>query len=193
VYLFLSSPSPTNLLTSIPFASFGKLVTFTFEDIINSTNAFSVFDVDNTLYTGTGGQSFTFENTNQFLTFFPLLPHGTPVPWLQYYGYTGNYGNAEIQDPDQDGMLNWQEYRANTNPTNAASKFVIRGISRRSDGRWQVTFSTSTNRTYRLDSSSDLRNWSTVQDNVPGISQDVTIVDPRYVPTNSLYYRVLVY
>ena len=98
-----------------------------------------------------------------------------------------------VRRPDNDGMLNWQEYRANTNPTNAASVFVIRGITRGLDGRWQVTFSTSTNRTYRLDASSDLRNWSTVQDKVPGISQDVTIADPRYVPTNSLYYRVLVY
>jgi len=193
MYLMLTSPAPTNLATSIPFASFGKLVTFNFEDVINPTNAFSVFDIDNTLYTTTGGQSFTFENTNQFLTTYPLLPHGTPVPWLMYYGYTGNFTNAELLDPDGDGMLNWQEYRANTNPTNAASLFIIRGISRQADGKWQITFSTSSNRTYRVDASTDLTTWSTVQDNIPGVNADVTIPDRRYVPGNTLYYRVSVY
>ncbi|HEY5914490.1 MAG TPA: putative Ig domain-containing protein [Verrucomicrobiae bacterium] len=194
-WMLLSSPNPTNPLTCIPFASFGKLVTFAFKDVINPTNAFSLFSIDNTLYTNMNPRapSFRIENTNDFLKSFPLLPYGTPVPWLISYGYSGNYTNAEVTDTDGDGMLAWQEYRANTNPTNAASKFVVRTMSRLPDGRWQVTFSTSLNRTYRVEASTDLSNWQSVQDNITGINQDVTITDTRYVPTDTLYYRVLVY
>ncbi len=58
--------------------------------MINASNAFSFFDVDNTVYTNTGNQSFVFEsgNTNAFITVYPVLPYGTPVPWLIEYGFT---------------------------------------------------------------------------------------------------------
>ncbi len=195
-WMQISSPNVTNPLTSIPFPAFGKLVTFAFNDVINPSNSFSFFDIDNTVYTNIGvfvHPSFRIENTNDFIKSFPVLPYGTPVPWLMSYGFSGNFTNAEVADTDLDGMLNWQEYRANTNPTNALSKFVIRSASRLVDGRWQVTFSTSINRTYRVDASTDLATWQTVQDNIPGINQDVTIIDTRYVPSSSMYYRVMVY
>ncbi len=193
-WLLLSSPTPNQPSNSLPFASFGKLVTFAFQDPINPTNAFSQLDIDNTLYTNTGGQSFALESTNTFLRFYPPLPYGTPVPWLMSFGYTGNFTNAESLDPDNDGMANWQEFRANTNPTNAASVFTIRSASRQPDGRYQVTFTTATNRTYRLDASSDLINWRTVQDLIPGINQDIAVTDNAVIPIlTNIFYRVLVH
>ena len=193
-WLLLSSPAPDQLTNSLPFASFGKLLTFAFEDPINPSNAFSVLEIDNSLYTNTGGQSFVFENTNDFLSFYPALPHGTPVPWLMSFGFSSDFTNAENLDSDQDGMANWQEFRANTNPTNALSVFVIRGVSRQLDGRYQVTFSSSTNRTYRVDASSDLITWRTVQDRIPGINQDITVTDTGFVPSfTNIYYRIAVW
>jgi hypothetical protein len=190
-WMLLSSPNP---FLGVPFASFGKLVTFTFDDVINPSNAFSFFDVDNSLYTNSGGQSFVFSDTNSFLTPFPVLPYGTPVPWLMSYGYTGNFTNAELLDPDNDGMANWQEYRANTNPRDAASVFVVRQLTRQSDGRFQVTFATSSNRTYQVQASLDLVNWQTVTDNITGFGQDVTLTDTRFLPNvTNILYRVLVY
>ncbi len=195
-YLLLSSPDPTSLATSIPFASFGRLVTFVFQDIIDPSNAFSVFDMDNTLYTNTGGQSFVIENTNDFLSFSPALPHGTPIAWLINEGYTlsSQWAQAELLDPDHDGMPNWQEYRANTDPHDPNSKFVIRGVSRQLDGRFQITFSTSTNRTYRVEASTDLILWEPVEDGIPGVNQDVTITDARLIGNpDPIFYRVVVY
>jgi hypothetical protein len=198
-WMLLSSPNPADLSTSVPFTAFGKLVTFNFQDVINPTNAFSFFTNDNTLYTNTGGQTFRFENTNQFVTVFPTMPHGTPVPWLIKYGYgvpaTSNaWAQAELADPDGDGMPNWQEYWANTIPTNAASVFVIRSLQRQSDGRFWVTFSTSTNRSYGVQASTDLLNWQTIQDKIPGVNQDVTVVDTRFLTNiTTIYYRAVVY
>ncbi|HLH54874.1 MAG TPA: immunoglobulin domain-containing protein [Verrucomicrobiae bacterium] len=192
-WLLFSSPSPADLTTSLPFAAFGKLLTFSFEDPIDPSTAFSLLDLDNTIYTNTGGQSFSFENATNFVSFYPVLPHGTPVLWLMYYGFSGDFTNAENLDSDLDGMPNWQEFRANTNPTNSASVFSIANVSRGSDGRYQVQFSTSTNRTYRVEASLDLTTWRSVQDNIAGVNQTVTVVDPAYVPDRQIFYRVRVY
>lgn len=194
VWLLLSSPYPLELTNSLPFASFGKLVTFAFADPINASNAFSVLEVDNSIYTNTGGQSFVFENTNSVLSFYPALPHGTPIPWLMSFGFTGDFTNAELLDSDNDGMANWQEFRANTNPTNAASVFLVRTVAQQADGRYQVTFSSSTNRLYRVEASDDLSTWRIVQDMIPGVNQDITVTDLGYVPAfSNIFYRVLVW
>ena len=192
-YLLLS----TTTNGPIPFTAFGPLITFQFQDVLlNPTNAFSFMDVDNTLYTNTGGQSFVL--SNQLITVYPVLPHGTPVPWLISAGYPSGPSNvwaaAELADPDGDGMANWKEYRANTNPTNAASKLVVNSVGRLPDGRFQINFTTSTNRTYRVDGSLDLQTWQTVQDNIPGVNTNVTVIDTRYIPgVTAIFYRVAVY
>lgn len=193
-WLLLSSQYPQEITNSLPFASFTKLLTFTFQDPINSSNAFSVLEADNSLYTNTGGQSFSFENAASFTNFYPVLPHGTPIPWLMSFGYSGDYTNAETLDSDGDGVPNWQEFRANTNPTNAASVFQVRQVALGQDGRYEVTFSTSTNRVYRVEASMDLGTWRTVQDQIPGPGGDFTIVDTAYVPNQAtIFYRAAVY
>jgi hypothetical protein len=193
-WLLLSSPDPTDEATSIPFTAFGPLVTFSFQDPIDPSNAFSIFDIDNTLYTNTGGQSFIMEDTN--LVFYPPLPHGTPVPWLISEGYPpgSDWVKAELLDPDHDGVPNWEEYRANTNPRDPTSKFQVRSVTRQLDGRFQVTFSTSTNRTYRVDASTDLMFWEPVADGIQGINQDVTVTDTRLIGNpGTIFYRAAVY
>lgn len=54
-----------------------------------------------------------------------LTARNTPVWWLAQYGATNNFGSADDADPDGDGMPNWREFVAGTQPTNAASSFVI--------------------------------------------------------------------
>ena len=60
--LTMISPDPTNLLTSIKYAAFGDLVSFnfTYPESLTATQAFSVFSVDNSIYTNMlpSGQSF---------------------------------------------------------------------------------------------------------------------------------------
>jgi len=94
-------------------------------------------------------------------------PHGTPIDWLQGLGYTGGYAMAELTDLDGDGQPNWMEYLTGTNPTNRASAFRLLGASRSGNG-WAVQFSSESNRIYRVDWSSDLKVWQTLQEGVNG-------------------------
>jgi hypothetical protein len=198
-WLELLSPNPQYVSNSIPFADLGTLLQFSLRDMVNSSNAFSFFVPDNTIYTNTGGQSFVMDtNTPSFITNYPAMPFGTPVPWLISYfpsATTSNmwYSNS-IADPDHDGVPTWLEYIEGTNPTNASSKFVMRGITRSDvDLRYSTAFSTATNRTYRLESSTNLLDWEPVLDNIQGIGADITINDTRYVPSSAIFYRAVVY
>ena len=203
-WVLLSSPNPQSQTNSLPFAGFGPLMTLKFQDVLaNPSNALSSIKVDNSIYTNiiAGGQVFSFEtgSTNPFVTYYPPLLHNTSVPWLiMYFPGTPANSNAwqtlELADSDNDRAPNWMEFRANTVPTNAASAFRITGLVRQLDGRFAITFTTSTNRTYRVDSSANLINWAPVQDGIPGTNTPYTVIDTTVNPgLQQIYYRVVVY
>lgn len=195
-WLELNSPSPS-LTTSIPYATMGNLITFWMRDLpAPPTNAFSVFEVDNSVYgTNVGHQSFVLENANGFVVNYPVLPYGTPVPWLMQHGFTGDFAAAEISDPDGDGVLTWQEYQANTDPRDAASAFKMLDLARTGPGgRYQVTFSTALYRRYRVEFSSDLETWQTLADNLIGTGSPQTVTDTHNPAIDTtLYFRAVVY
>jgi hypothetical protein len=196
-WAWITSSNQQLLASSIPFASFGPLLNFAFQDIVNASNAFSVFALDNTIYTNTGGQSLVVANTNAFTTVFPALPHGTPVPWLIQYGFTNAsaWASDETNDLNGNGLVIWQDYVAGLNPTNRSAMFAVQNVSAAGlPGQFQLTFGTALNRTYRVDTSSDLLTWQTLQDGIAGTGGPVTVTDSRYLPgTLSAYYRVAVY
>jgi hypothetical protein len=195
-WALISSPDPQSLATSIPFSSFGKLLTFSFRDKIpNASNAFSVFSVDNTIYTNTGGQSFVLENVAAFLVDLPVLPYGTPVPWLQEHGFTNDFEAAELGDPDGDGALTWQEYQAGTDPRDFNSKFMVESVAPTDAyGRYQITFTTALNRKYRLESSDDLVTWKSLVEDIEGTGNEVIVTDLRNPSeVKQVFYRVVVY
>ena len=61
-------------------------------------------------------------------------PHGTSLLWLRSHGFTNDFAVAEEGDPDGDRMKTWEEYRAGTDPTNAASVFRFQEIAAVSAG-----------------------------------------------------------
>jgi hypothetical protein len=58
-----------------------------------------------------------------------LTTNGVPEWWLARYGWTNAFGAAAMADPDGDRHLTWQEYYADTVPTNDDSVLRIVSLS----------------------------------------------------------------
>jgi hypothetical protein len=193
-WALISSPNPQDLASSIPFNASAPLLTFTFRDVLPATtNAFSVLNVDNTLYTNTGGQTLLLANTNAFITVYAALPHGTPVPWLIEYGFTNNFAASETNVVNGSGLQVWQDYVAGLNPTNGAAVFNVKNFSPAGQpAQYQITFPTVLNRTYTVQASGNLKTWQTVQGGIAGTGGNVTVTDTRTVTGTAQFYRVVV-
>ncbi len=208
-WLLLSSPDPYSpqgvQLTSLPWGDWGTLVDVNFRDQITTNlltsnlTAFAFFVVDTNIYSnnipGYLGQTMS-NYVNGMVTNLPVLPHGTPAAWLIAYGFTAPslWTNAETLDSDGDGMLNWQEYQAGTNPKDRTSNLAIASVVQSPfDGRWQITFRSALNRNYQVQASADLFSWRIVQDAIPGTGTNITVIDTTFVPSSQTFYRVWVY
>ncbi|GIX50511.1 MAG: hypothetical protein KatS3mg132_705 [Limisphaera sp.] len=191
--VLLQSPDPEDPMTSLPYGAFGSLVLFTFRDLDTLSNAFAQIEADNTIYTGP--QRWTIENTNEFVRVFPPLPFGTPGPWLEQHGFTGDLAAAETSDPDQDGVPTWQEYRADTDPRDPGSRLVLTFLPAIPWSTFnQVAFPTSTRRTYRVERSTDLQSWEAIGPDLPGTGGVLIVTDPQPPWTlQQAFYRVRVW
>ena len=86
---------------------------------------------------------FTFQTLDAFHT------------WLASYGLPSN-GSADYLDSDSDGLNNWQEYLAGTNPTNASSVFKITSAQAVSGTQLVVRWSSVSNRLYDVTRAANL-------------------------------------
>jgi len=203
----LLSPNPTNLATSITYGALGDLVDFqfTYPDSVMATQAFSVFTIDNTIYTNMlpGGQSFVLSNASSFITVYPEPPpYGTPIPWLRSYGFTSNYEAAELSDPNGNRMAVWQEYIAGLDPLDTNSTLNVWPAFTAGETP-QILFRTVATRTYRVEAATTLltnsftnspSNWVLIRDGITGTGGDILFIDNRNLSSvNAVYYRVGVY
>jgi len=194
--LTITSPDPTDLLTSIEYAAFGNLVSFnfTYPDALTATQAFSVFTLDNSIYTNMqpSGQSFVMLNATNFITPYPPAPpHGTPIPWLIAYGFQSNFAAAELIATN--GLPVWQAYLAGQNPTNVNSRFTVSTAFAPGQAP-QIIFHTVASRTYRVESATLLGDWTVVLDNIPGTGGNILFTDNRVLSgADAVFYRVAVH
>ena len=111
--------------------------------------------------------------------------------WLQQYSLT-NDGSADFLDPDHDGLNNWQEWRAGTDPTNAASVLSLSNPAR-SGSNIVVTWQSVTNRTYYLQRSLGLSAppvFLPLATNLTGQAGTTSYTDTNAASLIPVYYRV---
>jgi hypothetical protein len=111
--------------------------------------------------------------------------------WLQSYGFPTD-GSADNADPDLDGMNNWQEWIAGTDPTNPASLLRMLSPIVQVPGLL-LAWTSNTNRTYFLERATNLTTPSAfllIQSNLPGKTSSTTFTDTNPPPATTLFYRV---
>jgi hypothetical protein len=196
--LTITSSDTNNLLTSIPYADFGDLLSFNFQypDALTSTQAFSVFNIDNSIYATVQPSGIRFTNVGftNFVKLYPTAPpHGTPIPWMLANGLSiANPAATELQIL-ANGLPVWQTYLAGLNPRDPNSRFAVWSVF--IPGQMpQINFSTVMGRTYRVDCATTLDSWSVLRDNIPGTGSTILFIDNRTLSgVNAQYYRVSVY
>ena len=112
------------------------------------------------------------------------------ISWLSQYGLPDD-GSADYADSDGDGMNNWQEFIAGTNPTNAASVLMLQtpaiAVSNAT-----ITWNSVTNVTYYVQRSSNLSppSFTSIQSNIVGQAGTTSYVDTNAVGSGMFFYRV---
>ena len=116
----------------------------------------------------------------------------SPIPWLQQYGLPTD-GSADYVDTDGDGMNNWQEWIAGTNPTNATSFLQLTSVVPNGASGVTVTWQSVSGVTYYLQRGTDLGAqpaFTTIQGNLAGQAGATSYTDTTPNSGNSCFYRV---
>jgi subtilisin-like proprotein convertase family protein len=103
-----------------------------------------------------------------------------------------NFNDAGF-DADGDGLTNYQEYTAGTNPQAAGSVLRIT-LTQRSGDDINITFPSVFGKRYQLQTTNNLGSpWTSLTNNIPGTGQPVTVTDFAVTDTMAKrFYRVQV-
>jgi hypothetical protein len=129
-----------------------------------------------------------------------LSPTNSPDLSTRYANWAASWfgTNAVLAsstaDPDGDGMSNYQEFIAGTDPTDSSSKFTILASTPTQTGPTAITFAGRANRAYTLERSLTLLpgSWTTVA--LSGtLTSDLTVtLRDTSLPPPKAFYRVRV-
>jgi len=114
---------------------------------------------------------------------------------VYFSNYANNTGGAVYRlvwrDTDGDGVPDDNEVLAGTDTNNPASFLRITATGP-SNTDWSITFSTVSNKLYRLERTDDLAvtNWVSVTNNISGTGSPLQILDPGGASQTQRFYRV---
>jgi hypothetical protein len=118
-------------------------------------------DQSNTL---TNGGTLTFTGNYEFID---ANYNGTSDSWERYFFGSATTNRTQFTDSDGDGMPDYAEFNAGTNPTNAASKLVLLGATPQTNQLVQLTWAAIPGRLYQVQTSgttTNLQDWTPISD-----------------------------
>ena len=119
-------------------------------------------DQSNTL---TNGGTITFTGNYDFID---ANHNGISDAWERYYFGSATTNRTQFTDSDGDGMSDYAEFIAGTNPTNAASKLVFLSATLLTNKLVQLEWAAIPGRLYQVQTSSldstNLQSWTPVTD-----------------------------
>ena len=123
------------------------------------------------------------------------LGDGIPDSWrLQYFGSLDSAQAAANADPDRDGVSNYNEYLAGTNPNEVVSALRIRlSASKSVSGQWALLWDSTTEKQYSVETSTSLSGgvWTAVSTQpVLGNGSEVGITLPMDSTIGPRFFRV---
>jgi len=92
-------------------------------------------------------------------------------------------------DADGDGMSNYHEYLAGTDPRNPQSGLFVKNFAPAAAGGFSFGWDSLATKMYSVERSSDLKNWTTVFPNQAGTGAVMTYTDPQDGAPR-MFYRV---
>ncbi len=117
--------------------------------------------------------------------------NGISDSWENYYFGSAGSDRTQTTDSDGDGMSDYAEFIAGTNPTNAASRFIFVSAAVQTNRFVQLKWAAIPGRLYQLESSTNLNAWTPLT----GLQQ-ATTSPMSYSGTNaaarSQFFRVQV-
>jgi hypothetical protein len=106
--------------------------------------------------------------------------------------YFGSLGTNLNEDTDGDGMSNYAEYLADTNPLDPNSRFAILEITSEAQGGATVKWSSITDRTYSVLRSEDLLGaYVPIATGIKALSNLTQFKDPGAVAGKVYFYRLM--
>jgi Regulator of Chromosome Condensation (RCC1) repeat protein len=113
--------------------------------------------------------------------------------WLSTYNLPLD-GSADFVDSDGDGMNNWQEWRAGTDPSNSGSSLKLLSITNAPSGL-TITWQSVQGVSYQVERTSDLSDtstFSTIDSNTVGQPGTTSFTDSSATNAPAFFYRVSV-
>jgi hypothetical protein len=120
-----------------------------------------------------------------------LAPRGTPEYWIAAHGLTNQPVHlAEMDDRDGDGRPAWEEFTADTDPTNAASVLEVAGVSLLGDGL-AIDIRGGTGAAYCVEVSTSIvaeaQDWTPLATNLPPTAPTNTFLVPSALPQPGIF------
>ncbi|MBA4388522.1 MAG: hypothetical protein C0404_11110 [Verrucomicrobia bacterium] len=119
--------------------------------------------------------------------------YGIPDAWkIEYFGSSTTPGSGALDDPDHDGMSNYAEWKAGTNPADAGSRFQC-SVSGVQAGAFRLGFQTVTGKIYGVCGKADMIGtspWTVITNGIPGTGGYVEV--PDNAAGAKKFYRITV-